>query len=190
MPFNYHWLSDYRCSSKYIILCSTAERNSYRFAMTWGWVSDEVIFGWTTELHLFKGVMNCLFYYFCTVLWGPLIMLSRFLHKKKHNLEVISYFLSCFDPAPFEQAWRIVDSEVNSHCYDWLTVVCLIAYILHRWKLLWFSLKVHTYSVHINISVIIDLHTYSLVCCDITVRSNIVCTALSFSFSLSEKPCL
>ncbi len=32
-------------------------------------------------------------------------MFSRFLHKKHHNLEVIGYFLSCFNPphqnAPF-----------------------------------------------------------------------------------------
>ncbi len=40
--------------------------------------------------------MNCLFFLFCTVLWGPLIMLSRFVHFFTHNLEVIGYFLSCF----------------------------------------------------------------------------------------------
>ncbi len=52
----------------------------------------------------------------------------KFFYIKKHyNLEIIGYFLSCFDPphqnALFEYAWRIVDSEVNAHGYDWQTVV-------------------------------------------------------------------
>ncbi len=63
--------------------------------------------------------MNCLFY---NLLF--LIMLSTFLnYKKKHNLEVINYLLCCFWPshqnALFALAWRIVDSEVNTPCYDW-----------------------------------------------------------------------
>ncbi len=49
-------------------------------------------------------------------------MLSRFLHQKHHNLEVIGCFLSCFDPPHqntlFEEPCRIVDFEVNAHCYD------------------------------------------------------------------------
>ncbi len=70
---------------------------------------------------LFKVVMNCLCFLFCTVLWGPLTMLSKCLHKKHHNLEVIIYFLSCFDPP--------------HHC------VCLTAFIFHRCTLQWFRLK-------------------------------------------------
>ncbi len=50
---------------------------------------------WPTEREpVFKGFMNCLCFLFCTVLWGPLIMLSRCLHQKHHNLEVIGYFLT------------------------------------------------------------------------------------------------
>ncbi len=67
------------------------------------------------------------FVLFCTVLWGPLILLSRYFYiKNHHNLEIISYFLSCIDPPYrntwFKLPWRIGDSEVNAHCYDWLTV--------------------------------------------------------------------
>ncbi len=67
------------------------------------------------------------FVLFCTVLWGPLILLSRFFDiKNHHNLEIICYFLSCIDPPYrntwFKLPWRIGDSEVNAHCYDWLTV--------------------------------------------------------------------
>ncbi len=49
--------------------------------------------------------------------------------KKHHNLEVIGYYLSCFDPPPPHQnalsewAWWIVDSEVNAHCYYWLVYI-------------------------------------------------------------------
>jgi len=37
---------------KYFLLCSTEERNSYRFGTTWGWVNDDIIFifGWTIPL--------------------------------------------------------------------------------------------------------------------------------------------
>jgi len=39
-------------SSKYLQLCSADERNSYRFATTWGWVNDGriFIFGWSIPL--------------------------------------------------------------------------------------------------------------------------------------------
>jgi len=39
-------------SSKYLPLCSTEERNSHRFATTWGWVNDYriVIFWWSIPL--------------------------------------------------------------------------------------------------------------------------------------------
>ncbi len=54
-------------------------------------------------------------------------MLSIFLHQNLHTLDVPSYFLSFFEAphqnALFEQAWRIVVSEVNAHWYDWLKVV-------------------------------------------------------------------
>jgi len=33
-----HHLSGYQHSSKYFLLSSTEERNSYRFETTWGWV--------------------------------------------------------------------------------------------------------------------------------------------------------
>ncbi len=37
---------------KYILLCLTEDRNSYRFGTTWGWVNDNriKIFGWTIPL--------------------------------------------------------------------------------------------------------------------------------------------
>ncbi len=46
----YCQLVGYAHSSKYLLLCLTEERNSYRFGMTWGWISDDriSIFGWTT----------------------------------------------------------------------------------------------------------------------------------------------
>jgi len=41
-------------SSKYLRLCSAEERNSYRFATTWGWVNDDriFIFGWSIPLSI------------------------------------------------------------------------------------------------------------------------------------------
>ncbi len=36
----YRQLFGYQHSSKYLILCSAAEKDSYRFATTWGWVND------------------------------------------------------------------------------------------------------------------------------------------------------
>ncbi len=39
-----HQLFGYQHSSKYILLCSTEQRNSYRFEMTWGWVNDYNIY--------------------------------------------------------------------------------------------------------------------------------------------------
>ncbi len=54
-------------------------------------------------------------------------MLLRIKIKIYQNLEVMGYFLSCFDPPHrntlFELVWRIEDLEVNTHCYDWLTLV-------------------------------------------------------------------
>ncbi len=45
-------LFSYQCSSKHLLLCSTEEKNSYRFGETWGWVNDDrlFIFGWTVPL--------------------------------------------------------------------------------------------------------------------------------------------
>ncbi len=41
----------YKLSSKYLPLCSTEQRRSYRFGTTWGWVNDRIfIFGWTIPL--------------------------------------------------------------------------------------------------------------------------------------------
>ncbi len=39
----------YQPSSKYLVLCYSEERKSYRFGMTWGCVNDDriLIFGWT-----------------------------------------------------------------------------------------------------------------------------------------------
>jgi len=44
----------YPHSSKYVILCSAEERNSYRFGTTWVWVNDDIIFilGWTIPLSI------------------------------------------------------------------------------------------------------------------------------------------
>jgi len=39
-----HQLSDNWHSSTYIILCSTEERNSYRFGTRWGWVNYDNIY--------------------------------------------------------------------------------------------------------------------------------------------------
>jgi len=52
----------------YLPLCSTEERNSYRFGTTWGWVNDDriFIFGWTIPLrrqHWPKTVNKYLFVY-------------------------------------------------------------------------------------------------------------------------------
>jgi len=33
-----HQLSSYQHSSKYLLLCSAEDRNSYRFGTTWGWI--------------------------------------------------------------------------------------------------------------------------------------------------------
>jgi len=38
-----HQLFNCQHSSKYLLLCSTEERNSYRFGTTWGWVNDDRI---------------------------------------------------------------------------------------------------------------------------------------------------
>ncbi len=44
---------DYKLSSKYLLLCSAEQRNSYRFGTNWGWVNDRIfIFGWTIPLML------------------------------------------------------------------------------------------------------------------------------------------
>ncbi len=45
----YCQLFSYQHSSKYLLLCSTKERNPYKFGRTWGWVNDDriFIFGWT-----------------------------------------------------------------------------------------------------------------------------------------------
>ncbi len=50
----------------------------------------------------------------CTVLWGPLIMLSRFLRKKHHHLEVIGYFMSVF----FWTSLFIKESYKYIYIYD------------------------------------------------------------------------
>ncbi len=50
---------------------------------------------WLCLSLVLKGSWTALFI-ICTVLWGPLIMLSRFLRKKHHHLEVIGYFMSVF----------------------------------------------------------------------------------------------
>ncbi len=35
-------------STKHLLLCSTKERNSYRFGVTWGWINDDrILFFWT-----------------------------------------------------------------------------------------------------------------------------------------------
>ncbi len=43
---------DYKLPSEYLPLCSTEQRNSYRFGTTWGWVNDDrnKNFGWTIPL--------------------------------------------------------------------------------------------------------------------------------------------
>ncbi len=74
--------------------------------------------------------------------------------------------------------------------------VCLTAYILHRWTLMWLTSKTHKYSVHIKWSVITDkaivititFKTVTVVWCDLTVESNEDSTASSFTFNLSENP--
>ncbi len=96
-------------------------------------------------LKTIKGVMNCLCFLFSTVLWGPLIMLSRFLHQKHHNLKVIGYFLSCFNPPHQNAVWiGVADYTLwSKRPLLWLaySCVCLTDYVLHRWTLQWFRLK-------------------------------------------------
>ncbi len=49
----------YKRSSKYLPLCSTEQRNSYRFGTNWGWVNDDRMFnfGWTIPSSLLAHVM-------------------------------------------------------------------------------------------------------------------------------------
>ncbi len=42
----YHQLFGYYHSSKYLLLCSAAQRNSYRFETTWGWENDNNFLFW------------------------------------------------------------------------------------------------------------------------------------------------
>ncbi len=45
--------------SKYLPLCSTEERNSYRFGTTSGWVNDRIfIFGWSFSLRCEHGTQK------------------------------------------------------------------------------------------------------------------------------------
>ncbi len=52
----YCQLFSYQHSSRYLLLCSDEERNSYRFGTSGRWVNDDriVIFGWTIPLKLPK----------------------------------------------------------------------------------------------------------------------------------------
>ncbi len=50
-----HQIFGYQHSSKYLLLCSTAKRNSYRFGPTWGGVNCYfriIIFDWTVPLNV------------------------------------------------------------------------------------------------------------------------------------------
>ncbi len=86
----------------------------------------------------FKGVMNCLFIILhCSLrsTYMLLILLLRFLHKKS-NLEIIDYFLCCFDPLIRTLCLnRRGDCKLGSKCpLLWLanSCLCLTACILHR----------------------------------------------------------
>ncbi len=86
--------------------------------------------------------------------------------------------------------WRIVDSELNTHCYDWL---------VHIWQSMSFTngrccdLGLKSINNYFKLSVrrdkaIVTKNSYSHLWCDFTVGSNIVGTALSFGFNLFENP--
>ncbi len=46
----YRQLFGYQHSTKYIILCSAEETNSYRFGMTWGWINEHIFIFFITSL--------------------------------------------------------------------------------------------------------------------------------------------
>jgi len=76
-----HQLFSYWHSSKYLRLCSTEERNSYRFGTAWGWVNDDniFIFGWTIPLrmgHFWLHLLN-------SISWSSFKILK---HIKKINV--------------------------------------------------------------------------------------------------------
>jgi len=55
MKFNVlHQLLGYWHSSKYLIMCSAEEINSYRFETTWEWVNDIFILKWTIPLNYIR----------------------------------------------------------------------------------------------------------------------------------------
>ncbi len=55
----YRQLFGYQHSSKYLLLCSKEERNSYRFGTMWGWVSDDNLDFWLN--YAFKTQKSILF---------------------------------------------------------------------------------------------------------------------------------
>jgi len=52
--YGYDQLSGYQQFLKFLLLCSTEERNRYRFGITWGWENDRwqntFFGGWTIPL--------------------------------------------------------------------------------------------------------------------------------------------
>ncbi len=76
----------------------------------------------------FKGVMECLcfiFILYCSLRSTYNVII--FLHEKTTSFKSNRLFSVLFwlshQNALFEEDWRIVDSEVNAHCCDWLTLV-------------------------------------------------------------------
>ncbi len=54
-------------------------------------------------------------------------MLAKFVHQKHQNINItgnfVSGFLSSLQNSLFLLSGHTQDAEVNTHCYDWLTVL-------------------------------------------------------------------
>ncbi len=107
------------------------------FGVTWEWLCDDriSIFGWAISLSPNR-VNTCVIGNFiklhCQYRWNikgiiycslrsTYIYQYFYIYKKCISNNLFLYLLH--QNALIEYAWRIVDSEVNAHCYDWLKVV-------------------------------------------------------------------
>ncbi len=95
--------------SKYLLLCSAEERNSYRFGTTLGWVNDDsiFIFGWIIPLtkHMCKAKTYTKYLSVCSGLYS-----SWWLHKD------VPLSLSCFESWDFAVAsstWAEIRSWIS-----------------------------------------------------------------------------
>ncbi len=102
-----------------------------------------------------------------------------------HLLWTETELLTC----KWTQCRYLLDSEVNAHCCDWLTVVyvwqCTFLTDGRRGDL---GQKRINNSIQTKQQWSRNEISYSHLCCDITVGSNIFNIASSFSFTLSENP--